>query len=92
MHSVDCKYVICSVEKFLHLVGGKCPEVGYRSPVDIDYSLSGCCLTMVGCCGNGHVLDWVSLDFHTNKKGSRIFNINVYLHVQLFCLVTALLK
>ena len=66
----------CSVEKLRYLVGIKCLEAGCGSPIDVDYSS---CLTMVGCCGNGHVLDWVLSDFHTNKNGSRIFNINLSL-------------
>ena len=81
MHSLDCKdiYIICSVEKLCHLIGGKCPEINCESPIDIDYSISGCCLIMFGLCENGHVLDWASSDFHINKNGSRIFNINLSL-------------
>jgi len=54
-------------------------HINCTSTIDIDYGMSGCCLTMIGCCGNGHVLDWTSSDFHTSKNGSRIFNINLSL-------------
>ena len=79
--SIDNKdiYIICSVEKLRQLLGGKCPHINCTSTIDIDYGMSGCCLTMIGCCGNGHVLDWTSSDFHTSKNGSCIFNINLSL-------------
>jgi len=72
-------YVVCSVEKLCQLVGTKCHESECGSPINIDYDVSGCCLVMFGCCANGHRLDWASSDFHTNKNGSKIYNINVAL-------------
>ena len=89
MHSTDCKYVICSVEKLRYLVGRKCLEAGCGSPIDVDYSS---CLTMVGFCGNGYVLDWVLLDFHTNKMAVGSSTSIFLLLLPLFCLATALLK
>ena len=47
--------------------------------MNADYDIKSGCLRVIGCCANGHRLDWVSSDFQLNKKGKRFYDINLLL-------------
>lgn len=70
-------FILCSITKLLELVGVICPENHCGSVINVGYEFYGCCIKLYGCCSNGHKLDWVSSDFHSNNNGTRIYNINI---------------
>ena len=50
-----------------------------RCPINIDYDIKSGCLQVIGCCINGHRLDWVSSDFQLNKNNKRFYDSNLLL-------------
>lgn len=56
-----CPKIICSLHKLLQLVGQVCQVDGCGARREVDYRITGCCITVFGICTSGHQFNWTHL-------------------------------
>ena len=84
--------MLCSIDKLLYLVRGKCRESGCDSFYEVSTEFQGCCLIVHGKCMLGHQFKWESSVAQANHKGSKYILITWILHSQWSFLATILAK
>ena len=72
-----CPKIICSLHKLLQLVGQVCQVDGCRARREVDYKLTGCCITVFGICTSGHRFNWNSSDTLISQAGGMIYLDNL---------------
>lgn len=72
-----CPKIICSLHKLLQLVGQVCQVDGCGARQEVDYRITGCCITVFGICTSGHQFNWNSSDTLTSQAGGMIYLDNL---------------